>query len=316
MGNSKIIQTWSEKVIGNIGKVILGKEAVIEKILAALLCGGHVLLEDVPGVGKTILARALSKSCGVDMKRIQCTPDLLPADVLGVSIYNQKEGRFVFKEGPVMTQLLLVDEINRSTPRTQSALLEAMENRTISVDGIVRELPDPFFLIATENPIEFEGTFPLPAAQKDRFFMALTVGYPEKPAELEILSMQNTIRHPVEMLTSVTDAEEIKSLKNELRNIAVNAACQDLILDIVEATRTNDYFSVGASPRASRALYDGSRALAALRGMESPDLDIILELAPAVIWKRISLKPEYVFREMRDIDILNDIVRSARKKYA
>ena len=302
------VKSWAEKITQNIEKVIFGKSAVIEKLLVALLCRGHALLEDVPGVGKTILARGLSISLGGDFNRVQCTPDLLPADVLGVSIYNPKTGEFTFREGPIVTNLLLVDEINRATPRTQSALLEAMSEYKISIEGVSRPLPDPFFMIATENPVEFEGTFPLPEAQKDRFFLTMRMGYPPEEAEEDIMQAQQRLTHPVTDLQSVSDLETLKELQRLVLQVSVDELISGYIMDIVEQTRHDSRLQLGASPRASKALYLGAKALAAIRGRSSVESDDVRELAAPVLIKRISLKSENLLQGLEEETIVDEIV--------
>lgn len=287
------VAEWAAGVQESVGRVIYEKHEVVERLLVALLCRGHVLLEDVPGVGKTILARAISATLGGDLQRVQCTPDLLPPDVLGVSIYNQNTGEFEFRTGPIVTNVLLVDEINRATPRTQSALLEAMEERTITVDGNIVALPRPFFMIATENPVEFDGTFPLPEAQRDRFFLATQMGYPTEQSEKEIMDAQRRMTHPVSDLRPITEPEAVIDLQNQTRAVEVDEALEDAILRLVAATRDDDRLRLGASPRASIALFRGAQALAAIRGRERATLDDVLALAPSVLWKRISVAPEH-----------------------
>ncbi len=304
----KDIQTWVEHMKQSVSRVILGKDDVIEKLLITLLCDGHVLLEDVPGVGKTILARALSLCLGGDFKRIQCTPDLLPADILGVSIYNQQNGEFEFKEGPVITNVLLVDEINRATPRTQSALLEAMTEGRISVEGKALILPQPFFMIATENPVEFEGTFPLPEAQRDRFFMCLSMGYPPEEAEEELMIAQRRFTHPVTDLKPVTELDQVRMLQSKVREIPVGPGTAEYILSIVEETRKDSRLQLGASPRASIALYRGGQALAAARGMGKVTVEEIRTLAPFILLKRISLKAEHLLKGLKEENIIEEIL--------
>jgi MoxR-like ATPase len=299
---------WADAIKSSISTVIYGKEDVIEKLLVALLCRGHVLLEDVPGVGKTILARAFSTSLGGQMQRIQCTPDLLPADVLGVSIYNQKSGEFDFREGPIITNVLLVDEINRATPRTQSALLEAMEEGRITVEGRTIELPKPFFMIATENPVEFEGTFPLPEAQKDRFFLSTRMGYPPEISEKDIMESQRRITHPVTDLKPVTDVNQVLELQKEILSINVDESLVEYIMDIVESTRNDTRLKLGASPRASMALYKGAQALAAIRGRDEAIPDDIKELVSPVLWKRISVKSENLLKGLTEETAVDDLV--------
>jgi MoxR-like ATPase len=302
------IQEWAGRIRANVEKVIFGKGEVIEKLLVALLCRGHVLLEDVPGVGKTILARALSISLGGIFHRIQCTPDLLPADVLGVSVYHQKGGEFIFREGPVMANVLLVDEINRATPRTQSGLLEAMAEGRVSVDGKARELPDPFFMIATENPVEFEGTFPLPEAQKDRFFLTLRMGYPPPAAEEEVMVSQRRLTHPVTDLGPVTELAELLELQRAVLSVTVEEALSDHIVALVEQTRRDARLQLGASPRASMALYRGAQALAALRGRREASAAEVRELLPPVLLKRITLRSEHLLKGLTEERVIAEIL--------
>ena len=301
-------QGWARTLTAAVGRVIYGKEQVIEKLLVTLLCRGHALLEDVPGVGKTVLARALSTCLGGQFRRIQCTPDLLPADVLGGSVYHARTGRFEFRKGPIMTNILLVDEINRATPRTQSALLEAMSEGQISVEGDTTALPDPFFMLATENPVEFEGTFPLPEAQRDRFFLTLRMGYPSPDAEQEILHAQRRLTHPVTDLQAATDLETVRGLQRQVAALAVAPATEELILDLVERTRHDARLAYGASPRASMALYQGAQALAAVRGKAAGGADEVRELAPAILLKRIGVKPEQLLRGLQPEAVIDGIL--------
>ena len=301
-------RSWARTLTAAVGRVIYGKEQVIEKLLVTLLCRGHALLEDVPGVGKTVLARALSTCLGGRFRRIQCTPDLLPADVLGGSVYHARTGRFEFREGPIMTNILLVDEINRATPRTQSALLEAMAERQISVEGETTALPEPFFMLATENPVEFEGTFPLPEAQRDRFFLTLRMGYPSPEAEQEILHAQRRLTHPVTDLEAATDLETVRGLQRQVASVAVAPATEELILDLVERTRHDARLAYGASPRASMALYQGAQALAAIRGKEAGGAPEVGELAPAILLKRIGVKPEQLLRGLQPEAVIDGMV--------
>ena len=307
------VQQWAEKIIENVEKVIFGKRDVIEKLLVALLCRGHALLEDVPGVGKTILARGLSVSLGGDYMRIQCTPDLLPADVLGVSVYNPKTGEFTFRQGPIVTNLLLVDEINRATPRTQSALLEAMSEYKITIEGETIQLPDPFFMIATENPVEFEGTFPLPEAQKDRFFLTMRMGYPPEEAEEDIMMAQQRLSHPVTDLKPVSDLKTLLELQRLILQVTIDESISNYILDIVEQTRRDSRLQLGGSPRASMALYKGAKALAAIRGKTAVTVADIKELAGPILLKRISLKSENLIQGLEEERIVSEIVEKVEE---
>ncbi|QEN03701.1 MoxR family ATPase [Thiospirochaeta perfilievii] len=304
------IEEWAKRVRDNIGIVFFGKDDVVDKILTGLLCGGHVLLEDVPGLGKTILARAVSISLGGVFNRIQATPDLLPNDVLGLSIYSPKEEVFKFTPGPINSNIVLVDEINRATPRTQSAFLEAMAESQISIDGVVRPLPNPFFLIATENPTEFEGTFPLPEAQKDRFFMTINIGYPSREAEAKLLESHRRITHPITDLKPVSNLEELIEFKKEVVNIFVDDTIKLYILDLIEATRRSKFFSLGVSPRGSLALYKGSQAYAALKGRNFVIPDDIKEIFNSIMLQRVILKPEFLIKGVTVSDALEDILYS------
>lgn len=291
------IQDWGVKVCASVERVFFGKHDVIEKILASILCRGHILIEDVPGVGKTILARAIAASLGGSLSRIQCTPDLMPADILGISIFNPQKGVFTFRPGPIEANVVLVDEINRATPRTQSALLEAMAEGQVSIDNTIRPLPKPFLLLATENPIDFEGTFPLPEAQKDRFFLSLTIGYPSRESEEMILDSQNReLAHPVESVTAVSSPEEILKYQKEILSVYVSAELRGYILDLADATRTSTMLKLGVSPRGSLALFRGAQALAALRGRDFVVPEDIRELILPVFSKRIILKPDQLLK--------------------
>jgi MoxR-like ATPase len=290
------VAAFAAKVRANIESVFLGKGAVIETTLAAFLSRGHVLLEDVPGTGKTILARAIAASLDMSFARIQCTPDLLPADILGVSVWRQDEGRFVYRNGPLVSQFVLVDEINRATPRTQSALLEAMAEGQITVDGVRVALPEPFFVMATQNPIEYEGTFPLPEAQKDRFLLSLSIGYPDPASEAKMLEAQRRLTHPVSDLRPVASGAEIARLQEETTQIFVDPQVESYLLALVRATRGDASLRSGISPRGSLALYRASQALAAVRGRGFVIPEDVKEMAPAVFRQRLLLSSESLVR--------------------
>jgi len=281
----------TRRIVDNVEKVIFGKRDVIEKVLVAIMCGGHVLLEDVPGVGKTTLAKAFAKSLGCKFKRIQFTPDLLPSDVTGVYIFDQSTGRFSFRDGPIFANIVLADEINRASPRTQSSLLECMQERQVTVDGTTHSLPAPFFVIATENPIEYEGIYPLPESQLDRFILRLRLGYPERDAERDVIRGQAR-ENPVESLPVVASAQDIIDLGNAVRRQHVDEALYDYILDLVAATRASEQLYLGASPRAAIALFRAGQALSLIKGRDYMIPDDVKELAEAVLAHRVVVRPE------------------------
>jgi MoxR-like ATPase len=299
------VQSFAEKIVANIEKVIVGQRHSIELLLAALLCEGHVLMEDVPGVGKTMLARALAASLGVSFKRLQCTPDLLPNDVTGVSVYNQQASAFEFIPGPAFSNILLADEVNRATPRTQAALLECMGERQITVDGVTRQLSRPFIVLATQNPIEYEGTFPLPEAQLDRFMLKIRLGYLDPTAEAQMLvNLRRT--HPIETLTQVVDGTVVLALAPTIWDIHVDDTVRDYIVRLVNATRRHPDLLLGASPRGSLALYKGGQAWAALHGRDYVLPDDIKLMAPLTLAHRCLVHPESALRGRTSAAIIAD----------
>lgn len=301
------IQEFGRRVIENVERVIIGKRDSLEMLVVALLCEGHVLLEDVPGVGKTMLARALAVSLGVNFKRLQCTPDLLPNDVTGVSIFNQQTREFTFIPGPAFTNILLADEINRATPRTQSALLESMGERQVTVDGVTRPLERPFLVLATQNPIEYEGTFPLPEAQLDRFMMKLSLGYLDEAAENQMLLNLGRV-HPIETLGPVVDGRVIPELARQVWEVHVDDTIRQYIVRLVFATRNHSDLLVGTSPRGSHALYRAGQAYAALNGRAYVLPDDVKRLAPVILAHRCLVHPESALRGVTAGDVVGRIV--------
>lgn len=301
------IEQFAHEVADNVEKVIIGKRDVVEMALIALLCEGHILFEDVPGVGKTMLARALAVSLGLAFKRLQCTPDLLPNDVTGVSVFDQRSREFNFIPGPAFTNVLLADEINRATPRTQSALLEAMGERQVTADGITRPLPRPFFVMATQNPIEYEGTFPLPEAQLDRFFMKLSLGYLDEATESQMLVNLGR-EHPIDQLEPIAAGERVPELARQVWEIHIDETVRDYIVRLVGATRRQSQLILGASPRGSHALYRGSQAYAAIHGRDFVLPDDVKRLAPAILGHRCLLHPESALRGTSVQDVISRLL--------
>jgi len=301
------VKTFGERTVGNLEKVIVGKHRTLELTVIGLLCQGHLLIEDVPGVGKTILARSLARSLGCTFSRIQFTPDMLPSDVTGVSIFNQVSREFEFRPGPIMAQIVLADEINRATPKTQSALLEAMEERQITVDGITHRLPTPFLVMGTQNPIEYEGTFPLPEAQLDRFLLRVRLGYPGLMDEIKILDSQQ-LRHPIETLEAVMSTEELTAVQEAIKQVYVAPAVKRYIVDLTRATRENSDVYLGASPRGSLGLYRAGQARAALQGRDYVLPDDIKALAVHVLAHRMVVNPAARLRNLTSDQIVEEIL--------
>ena len=305
----KDIQVLAERIVDNVEKVIIGKREEIQLTVIALLCQGHLLIEDVPGVGKTMLARALAKSIGCTFKRIQFTPDMLPSDVTGVSVFNQKTREFEFRPGPIMAQIVLTDEINRATPKTQSALLEAMQERQVTVDGVTYPIPEPFLVLATQNPIEYEGTFPLPEAQLDRFMLRISLGYPSPEEEIAILDSQQYV-HPIETIGQVVDAQELLEAQEKIKEVYVDPLVKEYIVDLVNATRKHPDIYLGASPRGSLALYKAGRARAAILGRDYVIPDDIKALAVAALAHRLIVSPSARIKEIDAKTVVREILES------
>jgi MoxR-like ATPase len=304
-----IVKQVGDRVIENVEKVILGKHAEVELAFAAMLCQGHVLIEDVPGVGKTVLAKSLARSLGCAFRRIQFTPDLLPGDITGVSIFNQKTRDFEFRPGPIMTQIVLADEINRATPKTQSALLEAMEERQVTVDEQTYRMPEPFLILATQNPIEYEGTFPLPEGQLDRFLMRITLGYPSPTEEMRILD-SHQYEHPLESIGQVVSLEELLEAQGRVRDIEVGPAVKEYIVSLVNATREHPDVYLGASPRGSLALHKTSQARAALQGRDFCTPDDVKALAIPTLAHRVIISPSARIKEADARAIIREVLDS------
>ena len=303
------IKSFGERVINNLEKVIVGKRDALELIVVGLLCQGHILIEDVPGVGKTMMARSLARSLACTFSRIQFTPDMLPSDVTGVSIYNQQKEKFEFRAGPIIGQIILADEINRATPKTQAALLEAMEERQVTVDGVTHVLPRPFMVLATQNPIEYEGTFPLPEAQLDRFLLRVRLGYPDLSDEIKILDQQQ-FRHPIEALKAVVKAKEVLDAAEAIKSVYLSQAAKRYITDLTRRTRQSGDIYLGASPRGTLSLSRACQAYAALQGRDYVLPDDVKDLAIPILAHRIIVSPEARLREMGADHIVQDIIHN------
>lgn len=302
------VQAQSQKIIDNLEAVIVGKRLELELVLIGLFCQGHLLIEDVPGVGKTILARSLAQSLGCTFSRMQFTPDLLPSDITGSSIFNQQTRQFEFRPGPIMGQIVLADEINRATPKTQSALLEAMEERQITIDGVLHPLPQPFMVIGTQNPIEYEGTFPLPEAQLDRFLLRVSLGYLAKREEIRMIEDQQ-FAHPLQSLQVVISTEELLALQEAVKHVFVSEAVKQYIVDLTFATRENDSLYLGASPRGSLGLFRTGQALAAIHGRDYVLPDDIKLLAEAVLAHRVMVNPSARLKQVTPKRVIGDLVQ-------
>jgi MoxR-like ATPase len=303
------IQESGDRVVANVERVIVGKHHEVQLALVALLCRGHLLIEDVPGTGKTVLAKAIARSLGCTFRRIQFTPDLLPSDVTGLSIYNQKTQEFEFRPGPIMSQVVLSDEINRATPKTQSALLECMEERQATIDGISHQMPDPFLVIATQNPIEYEGTFALPEAQLDRFMLRLRLGYPTPTEEIVILDEQKRV-HPLDDLSEVLSVTELRDMQTAVREIYVDTSISEYIVRLVNVTRTHPDVYLGASPRGSIALYRAGQARAALLGRDYVIPDDVKAVATPALAHRLIIKTSSSIREIDSETVVREILET------
>ncbi len=302
------VQEFADRIISNVEKVIIGKRPALELAATCLLCQGHLLIEDVPGVGKTMLARSIARSLGCSFNRLQFTPDMLPSDVTGVSIFNQESRQFEFRAGPVMAQVVLADEINRATPKTQAALLEAMEERQVTVDGVTHPLPRPFMVLATQNPIEYEGTFPLPEAQLDRFLLRLKLGYPSKSDETNVLERQQ-FKHPIEAMESVVTVEELFGAQEAVKNIFVAASVKDYIVELAIQTRSHADVYLGASPRGSLALFRTAQARAAMAGRDFVLPDDVKALALPALAHRVILGPAARLRDLTAETVVQEILK-------
>ena len=309
MSAPTLVQDLVERITTNVENVILGKRQVIRQTLLALLCEGHLLIEDVPGLGKTMLARAISRSIGCEFSRIQFTPDMLPSDVTGVSVYNQKTQEFEFRSGPIFAQIVLADEINRATPKTQAALLEAMEEKQVTVDGTTYALATPFLVLATQNPIEYEGTFPLPEAQVDRFIMRTHLGYPDKAQEIAILNSQ-TDHHPINDISQVVSAEELTDAQAAVKTIYMDDQIKSYIIALTSATREHPDVYLGASPRGSLALFKTSRAAAAAQGRDFVLPDDVKALAIPTLAHRLIISPSARIKSVAPDTVVQEILNT------
>lgn len=306
----KTVKSFSDKLIANISKVIIGKNDTIELAVICLLCQGHLLIEDIPGVGKTMLARSLARSLGGSFGRIQFTPDMLPSDITGVSIYNQSSREFEFRSGPIMAEIVLADEINRATPKTQSALLEAMQENQVTVDGVTHLLPALFMVLATQNPIEHEGTFRLPEAQLDRFLMRVRLGYPLEKEEIEILDRQQ-IQHPINELEVVASVKDVLSAQKKLRSVHIAPPVKSYLVNLVQRTRNHEDIYLGASPRGSLGLFRAGQASAAVQGRDYVTPDDIKRVAGPILGHRLILAPGARLQNRNEDSILEEILENA-----
>lgn len=305
------VASLAQKIADEINSVIVGKEVTVSQAVLTMLCNGHALIEDIPGVGKTTLAKAIAKTIGGEFRRVQFTPDLLPSDITGASIFNQQTSQFEFRAGPVFTNILLVDEINRATPKTQSSLLEAMEERQVTSDGETRRLPEPFFVIATQNNVEMTGTFPLPEAQMDRFFGRISLGYPDRNAEIDILRLQQT-DHPLENVKAIASTEELVSAQRAVREVHVDPAVRGYMVDVVRATRENALALSGASPRGALYLMHAAQAMAAMNGLDFVRPDDVKSVAVLVLAHRVVPRGEVSARGVTGSQIITQVLDSVR----